>query len=492
MNVLGVQLSDATLWSMAVGIVTNVTCAVLGCHLVLRRLSLLGDAISHAVLPGIVIGYLLSGSVGVLTMLAGAWCAAILTSALTDSLSRYGNVPEDASMGVVFTSLFALGVVLVSRYTRNVHIDADCVLYGLIDTAALDTVLVGGRYVPRVLVTLVPVLAATLVFLGVFWKELKLTSFDPALGAALGFRPGLIHYLFMGMVATATVASFEAVGSILVIAMLIVPAATAQLLTDRLLWMVIDAAIVGAVSAVVGCWGAARWNTSAAGMMAVVAGLQFALAVCFAPRYGLAAKLWHTWLLSLRIVGEDVMARLFRADEAKQAAEVLASPSGATAGLPSSASPQASHSGATAGLPSSAPRQASSLTPQASPSSAPPAPVVCSLKPEACPSDVARIAGGAVVGRLALLRLWWRGEVAYQRPTGLALTDRGRQLAQMLVRGHRLWESYLGEHFALPLDHLHEPAERLEHFLGPRLQEQLAESLTEPGRDPHGREIPPA
>ncbi len=452
MNVLGVQLSDATLWSMAVGIVTNVTCAVLGCHLVLRRLSLLGDAISHAVLPGIVIGYLLSGSVGVLTMLAGAWCAAILTSALTDSLSRYGNVPEDASMGVVFTSLFALGVVLVSRYTRNVHIDADCVLYGLIDTAALDTVLIGnfelpglplvsGWYVPRVLVTLVPVLAATLVFLGVFWKELKLTSFDPALGAALGFRPGLIHYLFMGMVATATVASFEAVGSILVIAMLIVPAATAQLLTDRLLWMVIDAAIVGAVSAVVGCWGAARWNTSAAGMMAVVAGLQFALAVCFAPRYGLAAKLWHTWLLSLRIVGEDVMARLFRADEVKQAAEVLASP---------------------------------------------PAPEACSLKPEVCP------AGGAVIGRLALLRLWWRGEVAYRRPTGLALTDRGRQLAQMLVRGHRLWESYLGEHFALPLDHLHEPAERLEHFLGPRLQEQLAESLTEPARDPHGREIPPA
>ena len=465
MNVLGVQLSDATLWSMAVGIVTNVTCAVLGCHLVLRRLSLLGDAISHAVLPGIVIGYLLSGSVGVLTMLAGAWCAAILTSALTDSLSRYGNVPEDASMGVVFTSLFALGVVLVSRYTRNVHIDADCVLYGLIDTAALDTVLignfelpglplVGGWYVPRVLVTLVPVLAATLVFLGVFWKELKLTSFDPALGAALGFRPGLIHYLFMGMVATATVASFEAVGSILVIAMLIVPAATAQLLTDRLLWMVIDAAIVGAVSAVVGCWGAARWNTSAAGMMAVVAGLQFALAVCFAPRYGLAAKLWHAWLLSLRIVGEDVMARLFRADEVAHAAEVARSTdvvATSNLSLPSSASPLAS-----------------------------------SLSPLACP------AGGAVVGRLALLRLWWRGEVAYRRPTGLALTDRGRQLAQMLVRGHRLWESYLGEHFALPLDHLHEPAERLEHFLGPRLQEQLAESLTESARDPHGREIPPS
>lgn len=441
MNVLGVQLSDATLWSMAVGIVTNVTCAVLGCHLVLRRLSLLGDAISHAVLPGIVIGYLLSGSVGVLTMLVGAWCAAILTSALTDTLSRYGNVPEDASMGVVFTSLFALGVVLVSRYTRNVHIDADCVLYGLIDTAALDTVLVAGWDVPRVLVTLVPVLAATLLFLGVFWKELKLTSFDPALGAALGFRPGLIHYLFMGMVATATVASFEAVGSILVIAMLIVPAATAQLLTDRLLWMVIDAAIVGAVSAVVGCWGAARWNTSAAGMMAVVAGGQFALAVCFAPRYGLAAKLWHTWLLSLRIVGEDVMARLFRADELAQHA----------AGSAVTAAPAVLGAG-----------------------------------------DVASIAGGAVVGRLALLRLWWRGEVAYRRPTGLALTDRGRQLAQMLVRGHRLWESYLGEHFALPLDHLHEPAERLEHFLGPRLQEQLAESLTEPRRDPHGREIPPA
>ncbi|MGD9644818.1 MAG: metal ABC transporter permease [Pirellulales bacterium] len=441
MNVLGVYISEATLWAMVVGVVSNVACAVLGCHLVLRRLSLLGDAISHAVLPGIVIGYLLSGSVGVLTMLAGAWCAAILTSALTDTLSRYGNVPEDASMGVVFTSLFALGVVLVSRYARNVHIDADCVLYGLIDTAALDAVPLAGWYVPRVLLTLVPVLVVTLVFLAVFWKELKLSSFDPALAAALGFRPGLVHYLFMGMVATVTVASFEAVGSILVIAMLIVPAATAQLLTDRLLWMVLLAACVGAVSAVVGCWGAALWNTSAAGMMAVVAGGQFAVAVCLAPRYGLLSKAWHTWQLGLRIVGEDVMARLFRAEESAHAA----SKGTAAAALPRSPA-----------------------------------------------GDIARLAGGAVVGRLALARLWWRGDVAYRPDAGLTLTDSGRRLAQMLVRGHRLWESYLGEHFALPLDHLHEPAERLEHFLGPQLQEQLAEQLAEPGRDPHGRAIPPS
>ncbi|MFO0900584.1 MAG: metal ABC transporter permease [Pirellulales bacterium] len=420
--------SEIALWTMAIGVAANLSSALVGCFLVLRRTSLLGDAISHAVLPGIVAGFLLTGVLGGWPALLGALVFGVLTSLLTQTLHELGRVPEDASMGVVFTSLFALGVVLITRFAAHVDLDPGCVLYGLLEFAPLDTVRLAGADVPRALLTLGPVLLLTVGFVAVLWKELKIASFDPGLATAMGFSARLIHYLLMCLVALVVVASFEAVGSILVVAMLIVPGATAHLLTDRLGWLLVWAAVVAVVSAIGGYLAAVALNTSAAGMMAVVAGAQFTLAVFVAPRHGLIARALRQLNLSMRIAGEDIVAQLYRQEEA--AAEGRA-----------------------------------------------PAPL--------SPSD-----RNALVTWLATRWLNSKGLVTPGRGRGVTLTDAGRAQARSVVRAHRLWESYLGQHFDLPLDHLHAPAERIEHFLGPMLQAELAAELEGPGRDPHGKEIP--
>ena len=438
-------------WTIAVGALSNTSCAVLGCYLVLRRMSLLGDAISHAILPGIVLAFLLTGQTASWPMLLGAVGIGVLTAVVTQTLHVSGNVPEDASMGVVFTSLFALGVVLIALAPSNVDLDIDCVLMGrpedvfvkeswLLNLVAditqrpAEELLLRAPLleVPSKVPSLVAVLAATAAFVALFWKELKIASFDPALATAMGISAALVHYLLMGMVAAVTVAAFDAVGSVLVIAMLIVPAATAHLLTDRLGWMVGWSVVVAIVSAVLGYLGDVCFDTGVAGMMAVGAGLQFLLAVFLAPRHGLVSKLWHRLALAMRIVSEDLVAVLYRFEETTGETQ--------TAGVPWD---------------------------------------LCR-----------RIAGGGLTAWLAAPRLWWRGEVRPVPGGRLRLTPRGRQSAQSLVRSHRLWEAFLGEHFQLPLDHLHESAERVEHFIGPKLQERLATDLHQPGRDPHGKEIP--
>lgn len=425
------------LWTIIVGIVGNVTCAILGCYLVLRRLSLLGDAISHAVLPGIALGYLFSGSVAGLPILLGAMALGVLTSVLTQVITSFGRVSEDTSLGVVFTSLFALGVILIKVAARNVDLDADCVLYGLIDAAGVDLIRFFGWHISRPLLTLVPALFITLVLILLFWKELKIVAFDPALAAAMGFSVNVVHYLLMAMVSGVTVASFEAVGSILVVAMLVVPAATAALLTERLGWMMIWAAAIGVTSAVFGYILAVPLATSVAGMMAVVAGVQFATAVFFAPRAGLVSRWLRNLSLAIRIAAEDVLARLYRAEE------------------------------------SGARGQESGVTSQES--------LVRSR-----PSDTT----GYFVAQLALWRLFHRGWVSRDRVGELRLTTAGRGTARNLVRAHRLWESYLDTHFDLPRDHLHEAAERMEHYLGADLQEELASELAGRAVDPHGKAIP--
>jgi manganese/zinc/iron transport system permease protein len=431
-------MNEAAVWTILVGIVTNSSCAILGCYLVLRRMSLLGDAVSHAVLPGIAVAFLLSGQVAGWPILMGAIVVGMLTALMTQTLQWLGKVPADASMGVVLTSFFAVGVLLITLAADDVDLDPGCVLYGLIELAPLDTFPWAGREVPRVLPALTVALLGTIGFVTLFWKELKIVAFDSTLASAMGIATAVVHYLLMGMVAAVTVASFEAVGSILVVAMLIVPAATAQLWSDRLARMIFLAVGVAIISAIVGYWLALYWNTSVAGMMAVAAGGQFAISVLFAPRYGLVSRWLHNLALGMRIAGEDVVAMLYRIEESSQRR----------------------------------------------------APGAAERLPGAPWRLCARAAGGGVAGWLIVPRLWQQGRIRLGESRRVVLTPQGRHEAQSLVRSHRLWEAYLGEHFDLPLDHLHEPAERVEHFIGPQMQERLAEELHQPHRDPHGREIP--
>ena len=270
-------------------------CALLGTFLVLRRLALLGDAISHAVLPGIALAFLLTGERTPLPMILGAGTLGVITVFLVELFNRTRRLKEDASIGVVFPALFSLGVILISRYTAQVDLDLDCVLYGEIAYAPWDLLFLGGHSMgPKALWINGGVLLLNVLLVVLFYKELKLTTFDSKLAAALGFSPLVMHYLLMGAVSVTVVGAFESVGAILVVAMLVAPPATAYLLTDRLSHMLGLAVGLGITSAVAGYW-LARWlDASIAGAMACMCGLLFLLAFLLSPHHGLLAKLLHS------------------------------------------------------------------------------------------------------------------------------------------------------------------------------------------------------
>ena len=254
-----------------------ITCGLLGCFLILRKMSMVGDAISHAVLPGIVIAFLLSGSRETLPMLLGAGATGLLATFLIEYFHRRAGLQTDAAIGVVFTFLFAVGIILISAFAGEVDIDQDCVLYGEIAYVPIDLwVTADGTILgPRPVYILSGVLLLVVAFIRLGYKELKLTSFDPAFASALGISTALWHYLLMAAVSITTVSSFESVGAILVIAFLIGPPATAYLLTHDLKRMLAITVALGIFIAFVGYWMAYWLNASIAGCMAVITGMCF-------------------------------------------------------------------------------------------------------------------------------------------------------------------------------------------------------------------------
>lgn len=265
-------------------------CSILGCFLILRRMAMIGDAISHAVLPGIVIAFLISGSRDSIFMLLGAAIIGLITVFLIQMFHQSG-VQSDASIGVVFTALFAIGVVLVSLYTSQVDLDLDCVLYGEIALVPWDTISAFGIDIgPKAIWQLGIALLLSVVVIGLFYKQFKLCAFDPAMAAAIGIPVALFHYLLMGLVSVTTVASFESVGAILVVGMLVVPAATAYLLTEKLSHMILISMAVGVLSSVVGYYMAYLLDASIAGCMITVVGALFLIALLFSPTHGVVLK----------------------------------------------------------------------------------------------------------------------------------------------------------------------------------------------------------
>lgn len=286
-------------WIVVVGALCAVACALPGCFLVLRRMSMMGDAISHAVLPGLALAFFISGSRTSPAMFIGAAVVGVLTAVFTQWVSSFGKVDQGAAMGIVFTTLFAIGLLMIVQAADRVDLDPGCVLYGAVELTPLDVVArvaMGGvaLEVPRAAAVMGFVLLMNLGLILLFFKEFRISAFDPGLAATLGLSPGFMHYLLMIMVAVTTVAAFEVVGSIIVIAMLVVPGATAYLLTRRLGWMLGLSALVAVLSAASGhvlAITVPTWfgyeSTSTSGMMATAAGLIFMTAWLFSPRHGL-------------------------------------------------------------------------------------------------------------------------------------------------------------------------------------------------------------
>lgn len=426
------------IWIIITGVLCAMSCALLGNFLLLRRMSMMGDAISHAVLPGLALAFIMTETRSSFTMFLGAALVGVLTALFTQWVHRFGKVDSGASMGVVFTTLFAIGLVLIVKAANRVDLDPGCVLYGAIEYITLDTVTIGNTDIPRATITLVIVLIVNALFVTLLFKELKISSFDPELATTVGINANVMHYLLMTMVAITTVASFEAIGSILVIAMLIVPAAAAHLWTDRLLPMIVMSLFIGAAGAALGHLAAVTvptWfgfeDTTTSGMMALVVGLLFVAALFTAPRHGLVVKWLNQFALKLRIIREDVVGVLYRLEE---------------------------------------------------------------LAGHAQPLDRDQLRESLDAQPLALhfaLRGLRRGGQVVEEKDGYSLSDRGRRIGSRLVRTHRLWESFLHEHLNLPVDHLHVPAEKLEHITDDAIAESLSRSVVGLDVDPQGKPIPP-
>lgn len=270
--------------------VVAVACALPGVFLVLRRMAMMSDAISHTVLLGIVVGFFLVQDINSPLLIAGAAATGVLTVILVELLNRTRLVREDAAIGLVFPALFSLAVILISRYAGNVHLDTDAVLLGEIALAPFERFRPFGFDVgPVSLHVMSAILLLNLLFIVVFYKELKLATFDPALAAALGFSPGLIHYALMALVSVTAVGAFDTVGSILVVALMIAPPVSAYLLTDSLPRMLGLSALFGVLSAIGGYWLAHWLDASIAGSMATIAGLLFGVVFLLAPDRGIVA-----------------------------------------------------------------------------------------------------------------------------------------------------------------------------------------------------------
>ena len=424
-------------WIVVVGMLGAMSCALLGNYLVLRRMSMMGDAISHAVLPGLAIAFLVSGSRESLPMLIGAVLIGVLTTFFIHGIDRLSGLDRGASMGVVFTTLFALGLILIRQAADHVDLDPGCVLYGAIELTPLDTYLWFDWEIPQAAITNGAMLLINLIFVLFFYKELKITSFDPALATTIGINANVMQYVLMTLVAATTIAAFESVGSILVIAMLIVPGAAAHLLTDRLGLMLLISLVFAAISALVGHIGAItipKWfgfeDTSTAGMMAFIAGVLFCGVLLFAPRYGLVSRLLHQLLLGVKIVRDDILGFLYRYQE-------MASP-------------------------------------------------------DATPVQISQVRDALKAGFTVDLSLWdlIRKNMVKKVADRLTLTRSGLDMGANLVRSHRLWETYLCNKMGYCDADMHRHAHELEHFTDTKLQTELGQITGNPEFDPHQRKIP--
>lgn len=274
-------------WIILTGSMVAVSCGLLGVFLILRKMAMVGDAISHAVLPGIVLAFLVAGSRSNIPMLIGAAAVGLLTTLLIEFLHRRARLQSDAAIGITFTWLFAVGIILITAFAGQVDLDQDCVLYGEIAYVPLDLIYTAtGHLGPRPVWMIGTVLLLIIAMVIFGYKGLQITTFNPEYAAAIGISTAFWHYLLMSAVSLTTVVTFESVGAILVVAFLIVPPATAYLLTDRLSTMLWLTVLIGILSALGGYWLAVWIDGSIAGAMAVVAGIFLGLALLFSPGEG--------------------------------------------------------------------------------------------------------------------------------------------------------------------------------------------------------------
>ncbi|HHX18630.1 MAG TPA: metal ABC transporter permease [Clostridium sp.] len=273
-----------------IAILTSLACTLAGTFLVLRKMAMMSDAISHSILVGIAIAFLYTKNIHSPLLIIAATLTGLLTVVLVEILKNTNLVSEDSAIGLVFTSLFSIGVIIISKYARNVHIDTDAVLLGEIAFAPFRRFYIGNIDLgPKSLYIMATILLVNIVFISLFYKELKIATFDPSLAFVLGITPSAIHYGLMAIVSITAIGAFDTVGSILVVALMVVPPLTAYLLTDKLKIMIPLSAILGILAGVLGYRAAQLLDVSISGSMATVSGIMFLFAFIISPQKGIGA-----------------------------------------------------------------------------------------------------------------------------------------------------------------------------------------------------------
>ena len=287
-------MTSAQIEIQLIACLVAVACAIPGTFLVLRKMAMISDAISHSILPGIVVGFFITQDLNAPLLIVMAAITGVLTVVIVEFIQKTGLVKEDTAIGLVFPALFSIGVILIAKNADDIHLDIDAVLLGELAFAPFDRFVINDIDMgPKSLWVIGIILLCTLLLLRIFFKELKISTFDPELAAALGFSPVVIHYSLMSIASVTTVGAFDAVGAILVIALMIAPPATAYLLTDNLKKMLVLSVIFGITGALAGYWLAHGLDASIAGSITTVLGILFLITYLAAPKNGLISVLYR-------------------------------------------------------------------------------------------------------------------------------------------------------------------------------------------------------
>ena len=287
-------MSSAQIEIQLIASIVAIACAIPGTFLVLRKMALISDAISHSILPGLVLGFFITHDLNSPLLIIMAALSGVITVVLVEFIQKTKLVKEDTAIGLVFPVLFSIGVIMIAKNANDVHLDTDAILLGELAFAPFDRFLVDGSDLgPKSLWIIGTILLITIGLLFAFFKELKISTFDAGLATALGFSPIMIHYGLMSVASITIVGSFDAVGAILVVALMIAPAATAYLLTDNLKKMLALSIIFGVFSAISGYWLAHWLDASISGSMTTILGIVFLIVYLFAPKRGLISVLYR-------------------------------------------------------------------------------------------------------------------------------------------------------------------------------------------------------
>jgi len=287
-------MSSAQIEIQLIAMIVALACAIPGTFLVLRKMAMISDAISHSILPGIVIGFFITQDLNSPLLILLAAFSGVLTVFLVEFIQKTGLVKKDTAIGLVFPALFSIGVILIAKNANDVHLDVDAVLLGELAFAPFDRVMISGMDMgPKSLWVMGVILLVIIALLILFFKELKVSTFDAGLSSAMGISPIVIHYGLMSVSSITVVGAFDAVGAILVVALMIAPAAAAYLLTNDLKKMIVLSMGFGVFSAISGYWLANILDASISGSIATTLGLLFLIVYLFAPSKGLISVLYR-------------------------------------------------------------------------------------------------------------------------------------------------------------------------------------------------------